>query len=154
MFPISYSAASFWQHGVRQLTALAKRDHRSSDIDTAIQGAILHACLDFLTMEPRDHAIASVVRHHHRCDAYHDLDAVLKEIDLALMDISTVDPACPQTSRQIPRTCCDKILLFGRGTISMDWRNIASCTRKQLNGKGWYENYRVFSFNLAIQYFY
>ena len=60
---ITHSVKSFWQHGVRQLTALAKRHHRSSDIDTAVQGTILHACLDRFKMELRDHAIASDVRH-------------------------------------------------------------------------------------------
>ena len=58
---VAHSVARFWAHGVRQLTALAKRDHRCPD--TAVQGAIMHACLDLFTLEPRDFPVASEVCH-------------------------------------------------------------------------------------------
>ena len=40
-----------WEVGIRQLTALAKREHRG--VDTVVQGALLHAGLGLFTIEPR-----------------------------------------------------------------------------------------------------
>ena len=58
---VTHNVDRIWAHGVRQHTVLAKRDHRCPD--TAVQGAIMHACLDLFTLEPRDHPVASEVHH-------------------------------------------------------------------------------------------
>lgn len=58
---VTTSVARFWSQGIRQLTALAKRDHRGTD--TVVQGAILHACLDLFTLEPRDLPVAPEISH-------------------------------------------------------------------------------------------
>ena len=48
---VPQSISRYWEVGIRQLTALAKREHRG--VDTVIQGALLHAGLDLFTIEPR-----------------------------------------------------------------------------------------------------
>ena len=65
---VTHSVARFWAHGVRHLTALAKRDHRCPD--TAVQGAIMHACLDLLLLSPGIFRLLqryATTVHRHRC---------------------------------------------------------------------------------------
>ena len=47
---VPQSISRYWEVGIRQLTALAKREHRG--VDTVIQGALLHAGIDLFTIEP------------------------------------------------------------------------------------------------------
>lgn len=57
----SQSVHRFWSGGIRQLTALALREHRSAA--TFIQGAQLHACIEILLLEPKRSAVVDTVSH-------------------------------------------------------------------------------------------
>ena len=46
----AHSALAFWRSGLRQLKAIAMREHRSAA--TAVRRARLHACLDILSQVP------------------------------------------------------------------------------------------------------
>ena len=58
---VCHSVARFWTDVVRQLTALAKKDHR--DPDTVVQRAVLHTCLDLFTLEPRNLLVPLEISH-------------------------------------------------------------------------------------------
>ena len=57
----SQSVTHFWESGLRQLLALAKREHRG--ISTVVQGALLHAAIELFTQAPRDIGVASSNSH-------------------------------------------------------------------------------------------
>ena len=48
----SHSATRVWESGIRQLLALAKREHRG--IRTVVRGALLHAGIELFTQAPRN----------------------------------------------------------------------------------------------------
>ena len=48
----SHSVTRFWETWIRQLLALAKREHRG--INTVVQGALLHAGIELFTQAPRN----------------------------------------------------------------------------------------------------
>ena len=57
----AHSALAFWRSGLRQLKAIAMREHRSAA--TAIRGARLHACLDILSQVPTDRQVSLTFSH-------------------------------------------------------------------------------------------
>ena len=58
---VSRSISRYWEVGIRQLTALSKREHRG--VDTVVQKALLHAGLDLFTIEPRVFSETTEDRH-------------------------------------------------------------------------------------------
>ena len=54
---VLHRATLFWDVGIRHLTALEKREHRSPG--TVVAGVILHTCIDLFTLEPRDESVYS-----------------------------------------------------------------------------------------------
>ena len=55
------SALAFWRSGLRQLKAIALREHRSAA--TAVRGARLHACLDILSQVPTGRQAPQTISH-------------------------------------------------------------------------------------------
>ena len=60
------SALAFWRSGLRQLKAIALREHRSAA--TAVRGARLHACLDILSQVPTGRQASQTISHDELTD--------------------------------------------------------------------------------------
>nr|BAP68945.1 RxLR effector candidate protein [Hyaloperonospora arabidopsidis Emoy2] len=55
------SASAFWEIGIRQLKAIALREHRLAA--TALRGARLHACIELLSQDPQGHPTSWDISH-------------------------------------------------------------------------------------------